>query len=182
MMERGEARSRLGLMLGDITTVPSDALVNAANRMLLGGGGVDGAIHRAAGHGLYLECLSPGGCDPGDAKVTGGHELRARQVIHTVGPIWEGGRFGEDEILASCYRRCLELAAEHQVGTLAFPSISTGAYGFPLERAARIAVREILAFLCHHDLPKRVTMVCFDPQTLSAYRSALAAHPHSTLL
>jgi O-acetyl-ADP-ribose deacetylase (regulator of RNase III) len=164
---------RFALVLGDITKVPADAIVNAANRRLLGGGGVDGAIHAAAGHGLYQECLRLDGCEPGDAKITAGHLLHARHVIHTVGPIWTGGSQGEEAILASCYRRSLELAAVHEVRSLAFPSIATGVFSFPLDRAARLAVHEILDFLRHNPLPERVTMVCFDPTTLQAYRQAL---------
>jgi O-acetyl-ADP-ribose deacetylase (regulator of RNase III) len=174
MLAETDARARLGLMLGDITTFPAEAIVNSANRKLIGGSGVNGAIQAAAGHGLYLECLTLGGCESGEAKLTGGHRLRARHVIHTVGPVWAGGRSGEDRILASCYRSSLTLAAEHGIRSLAFPSLSTGAYGFPLEAAARIAVREILAFLQDHDLPERVTMVCFDPETLHAYQRVLA--------
>jgi O-acetyl-ADP-ribose deacetylase (regulator of RNase III) len=164
---------RLILVLGDITKVPAEAIVNAANRSLLGGGGVDGAIHAAAGRGLYLECLSLGGCPSGEARITAGHQLQARHVIHTVGPEWAGGGFGEDATLASCYRRSLELAEEQNIRSIAFPSIATGAYGFPLARAAEIAVREILDFLQRHALPERVTMVCFDPATLRAYRQAM---------
>jgi len=171
---------RLALVLGDITRLPADAIVNAANSSLLGGGGVDGAIHRAAGPDLLQECRFLGGCEPGDAKITAGHRLPACHVIHTVGPVWHGGRAGEDATLASCYRRCLALAASHGVRTLAFPSISTGAYGFPLDRAAGIAVREILAFLREQPLPERVTMVCFDPATLEAYRRAKGECPGSS--
>lgn len=168
---------RLALVLGDITTVPAEAIVNAANPTLLGGGGVDGAIHRAAGRGLYEECLGLGGCAPGEAKATAGHGLRARRVLHTVGPVWEGGRAGEEAVLASCYRRCLELAAALGVASLAFPSIGTGAYGFPPERAAPIALREITGFLAAHPLPERILVVCFDPGTLAAYQAALRASP-----
>jgi len=164
---------RLRLVQGDITQVPAEAIVNAANRTLLGGGGVDGAIHRAAGRGLYAECLELGGCEPGDAKLTSGHNLQAKHIIHTVGPIWSGGRADEDAILASCYRQSLRLARDQGVRTLAFPSISTGAYRFPLDRAARVAVREILTFLETSALPETVTLVCFDPGTLAAYQRAL---------
>ena len=172
MGDQPNCSDRLSLTLGDITQVPADAIVNAANSSLLGGGGVDGAIHRAAGPGLLRECRGLGGCEPGDARITAGHGLQARHVIHTVGPVWRGGRNGEDETLASCDRRSLALAASHGVRTLAFPSISTGAYGFPLDRAAGIAVREILAFLQDQPLPERVILVCFDPGTLEAYRQA----------
>jgi O-acetyl-ADP-ribose deacetylase (regulator of RNase III) len=173
MPDHSAPAGRLQVIQGDITQVPAEAIVNAANRSLLGGGGVDGAIHRAAGPGLLEECRALGGCEPGQAKRTSGHALRARHVIHTVGPIWSGGRADEDALLASCYRQSLLLAREHGARTLAFPSISTGAFRFPLERAARIAVREILAFLESSPLPESVTLVCFDPATLEAYRRAL---------
>jgi len=179
MGEQPNCSDRLSLTLGDITQVPADAIVNAANSSLLGGGGVDGAIHRAAGPGLLWECRGLGGCEPGDARITAGHGLQARHVIHAVGPVWRGGRNGEDETLASCYRRSLALAASHGVRTLAFPSISTGAYGFPLDRAAGIAVREILAFLQDQPLPERVILVCFDPGTLEAYGQAKRECPGS---
>jgi O-acetyl-ADP-ribose deacetylase (regulator of RNase III) len=164
--------NRLQLVQGDLTRCAAEAIVNAANRPLLGGGGVDGAIHRAAGPGLLAECRELGGCEPGQAKRTSGHRLQAAHVIHTVGPIWSGGAAGEDATLASCYRQSLTLARDLGVHTLAFPSISTGAFRFPLERAARIAVREILAFLATNGLPETVTLVCFDPVTLEAYRRA----------
>jgi O-acetyl-ADP-ribose deacetylase (regulator of RNase III) len=167
-------KSRIELLQGDITSLKLDAIVNAANSSLLGGGGVDGAIHRAAGPGLLEECRGLQGCPTGEARITGGYRLPSRHVIHTVGPVWRGGTYGEDNLLASCYRRSLELAREHKLETVAFPSISTGAYGFPLDRAARIAVREILAFLEQNPLPCRVQLCCFDPVTFRAYQEALA--------
>jgi O-acetyl-ADP-ribose deacetylase (regulator of RNase III) len=173
MTEFSSLADRLHLTQGDITRIPVEAIVNAANRTLLGGGGVDGAIHRAAGPELYQECLELGGCEPGQAKRTSGHRMEAKHIIHTVGPIWSGGRADEDAILASCYRQSLILAAAHGVRTLAFPSISTGAYRFPLDRAARIAIREIKVFLATSPLPEQVTLVCYDQETLQAYRRAL---------
>jgi O-acetyl-ADP-ribose deacetylase (regulator of RNase III) len=167
------SQDRLRAVVGDITEHNVDAIVNAANQSLLGGGGVDGAIHRAAGPELLDECKQLGGCETGDAKITGGHQLPAARVIHTVGPRWQDGEHGEDELLASCYRRSLELAEEHGLRSIAFPSISTGAYGFPMERAARVAVREISRFLDGHDLPERVLLVCFDEQALAAHRQAM---------
>jgi len=166
---------RIEVVQGDITKLDVDAIVNAANRTLLGGGGVDGAIHRAAGPGLLEECRRLGGCETGDAKITGGHNLPARYIIHTVGPVWRGGDRGEDGLLASCYRRSLELAVENGVRTIAFPAISTGAYGFPMERAARIAVREVLQFLEGDESIERVTLVTFDDAAYRAYVEALKA-------
>lgn len=168
-------KERIEAVLGDITRMEVDAIVNAANNTLLGGGGVDGAIHRAAGPELLEECRRLQGCDTGAAKITRGYRLPARHIIHTVGPVWRDGRHGEDELLASCYRSSLELARAHGLRTVAFPAISTGAYGFPLERAARIAVRTIRAFLAAHDLPQKVLLVCFDERTLDAHRDALGA-------
>ena len=139
--------SRIEVVEGDITKQTVDAIVNAANTTLLGGGGVDGAIHRAAGPELLAECRTLGGCATGQAKITKGYRLPAKWVIHTVGPVWRDGQHGEDDLLASCYRSCFALAEQHGIRTIAFPSISTGAYGFPMERAARIAVRETKAFL-----------------------------------
>ena len=137
---------RMNVFEGDITTLAVDAIVNAANSKLLGGGGVDGAIHRAAGSGLLAECRSLGGCPTGEARITGGYGLPARNVIHAVGPVWQGGDHDEDRLLASCYRRSLEVAVEHGLRTIAFPAISTGVYGFPVQRAARIAVQEVTRF------------------------------------
>ncbi len=166
---------RIEVLQGDITLRKVDAIVNAANSSLLGGGGVDGAIHRAAGPRLLEECRTLGGCPTGSARITAGYNLPAAHVIHTVGPVWRGGDAGEGELLASCYRKSLELAREHRLKSVAFPSISTGAYRFPVDRAARIAVREIAAFLSEHDLPERVQIVCFDAATRDCYSRALAA-------
>ena len=166
--------SRVSVVLGDITKLKVDAIVNAANTSLLGGGGVDGAIHRAAGPKLLEECRRQGGCPTGEARITKGHDLPARWVVHTVGPVWHGGSRKEDELLASCYRESLRLADEHGARTIAFPAISTGAYRFPLQRAARIAVRETRRTL--EDLPdvERVLMVCFDEHTGQAFESETA--------
>jgi O-acetyl-ADP-ribose deacetylase (regulator of RNase III) len=165
---------RLQIIEGDITTLPVDAIVNAANNSLLGGGGVDGAIHRAAGPGLLAECRTLGGCATGEAKITGGYDLPARHVIHTVGPVWHGGGQGEIELLARCYRNSLALAHEHRLRTIAFPSISTGAYGFPIRRAARIALRTILAFLDHHPNFDQVLCVCYSRSDYEEYQAARA--------
>ena len=163
----------LEVVEGDITRMRVEAIVNAANPTLLGGGGVDGLIHRAAGPGLLADCRTLGGCATGEAKITGGYELPARYVIHTVGPVWRGGGHGEDGLLASCYRNSLTLATRHGIRTVAFPSISTGAYGFPVARAAPIAVREIERFLAHTTAIHRVTIVCRGPHTYHAYRDAV---------
>ncbi|QAT48848.1 O-acetyl-ADP-ribose deacetylase [Caproiciproducens sp. NJN-50] len=163
----------LNVILGDITKQKADAIVNAANCSLLGGGGVDGAIHRAAGPGLLDECRALHGCETGKAKITGGCRLPAKYVIHTPGPVWRGGTAGEEELLAGCYRESLSLASQYGCRTVAFPSISTGIYRFPLERAARIAVREILSFLRSDRVVSSVTMVCFDAGTRAAYDAAL---------
>jgi O-acetyl-ADP-ribose deacetylase len=171
----GEASStRLDVCVADITTLAVDAIVNAANRTLLGGGGVDGAIHRAAGPELLAECRKLGGCDTGSAKITGGYRLKAKHVIHAVGPVWSGGSKGEDELLASCYRNALELAVMHRLGSLAFPAISTGVYRFPAERAARIAVGTISSELAAQ--PRRIVRVvfcCFAPEAAGHYIAAL---------
>jgi len=165
---------RLQVVTGDLTRLSVDAIVNAANSSLLGGGGVDGAIHRAAGPELLAECRTLGGCATGDAKLTRGYRLPARWVIHTVGPVWHGGGAGEDEALASCYRRSLALAADQGLRTIAFPAISTGAYGFPLPRAAGIAVRETRAFLADHARPEQVLLMCFGAAALEVFQAALA--------
>lgn len=163
----------LKVVLGDITKSDCDAIVNAANTSLLGGGGVDGAIHRAAGPELLEECRTLHGCPTGEARITKGYRLLAKYVIHTPGPIWQGGRYGEEELLASCYRSCLELAAEHGVKRIAFPSISTGIYGFPLEKAAPIAVHTIRIFCKDNPQIEEVRMVCFDQRTKTYYEKAL---------
>ena len=160
------------IIQGDITRQAADAIVNAANTSLLGGGGVDGAIHRAAGPELLAECRTLHGCETGKAKITKGYRLPARYVIHTPGPVWRGGGYGEEELLAGCYRSCLAMAAENGCRTVAFPSVSTGVYRFPLERAARIAVETILGFLRADDRVRSVTMVCFDSRTKAAYDAA----------
>jgi O-acetyl-ADP-ribose deacetylase (regulator of RNase III) len=159
---------------GDITEQNADAIVNAANTSLLGGGGVDGAIHRAAGPELLAECRTLHGCPTGDAKLTRGYRLPARWVIHTVGPVWRGGHDFEDELLANCYRRSLDLAAQNGARSVAFPAISTGIYGFPLERATRIAVREVRAFLETNTTLEKVIFVCFDSRTRKCYQLVLA--------
>ena len=164
---------KITIVIGDITKQDTDAIVNAANNTLLGGGGVDGAIHCAAGSALLEECRTLNGCETGEAKITKGYNLPARWVIHTVGPIWEGGSYSEDELLTSCYRNCLKLAVQHQLKAIAFPSISTGAYGFPVERASRIAIDEIKKFLSQKSSIEKVTIVCFDKHTYQCYLEAM---------
>ena len=166
---------KLLIVRGDITRESTDAIVNAANCSLLGGGGVDGAIHRAAGPRLLDECRTLGGCRTGEAKITKGYELKAKYVIHTPGPVWHGGGYGEDELLRSCYLNSLKLASDNGCRTVAFPSISTGVYRFPLERAAKIAVGAILEYLASHEEIEEARMVCFDAGTQRAYEAALAA-------
>lgn len=166
--------NRISIVMGDITKLQVDAIVNAANSTLLGGGGVDGAIHRAAGPELLAECRTLGGCATGEAKITRGYKLPARYVIHTVGPVWRGGTRGEPELLAACYRNSLALATAHNLQTVAFPAISTGAYGYPLEAATKIALTETLAYLQGHDAPDHVSFVCFGAEAKRLYEKVLA--------
>jgi O-acetyl-ADP-ribose deacetylase (regulator of RNase III) len=166
--------SGLTLARGDITALDVDAIVNAANSSLLGGGGVDGAIHRAAGPGLLEECRKLGGCPTGEARITGGHRLKARWVIHTVGPVWRGGGRGEADLLASCYRESLSLARDRECASVAFPAISCGVYGYPVAEACAIAARQTRLYLAEHDLPARVTFVAFGEDVWEAFRSLLA--------
>ena len=163
---------------GDITRLTVDAIVNAANSSLLGGGGVDGAIHRAAGPELLVECRTLGGCPTGEARITRGYRLPARHVIHTVGPVWHGGKSGEEQALASCYRNSLEIARDNGLRGVAFPSISTGVYGFPMERAAPIAVREVNLFInSEPDALDEVIFVCFGDHAVKAYEDILKSSP-----
>lgn len=162
-------RDRIEVVMGDITVRADEAIVNAANTRLLGGGGVDGAIHRAAGPQLMEECRTLNGCPTGQAKITRGYKLRAKYVIHTVGPVWRGGESGEPALLAGCYRNSLRLAAETGIKTVAFPSVSTGIYRYPVEEAAEIALNEIVNFLTQDDTIEKVTIVCFDNNTYSVY-------------
>ncbi len=165
-------KGKINAIIGDITAINADAIVNAANSSLLGGGGFDGAIHRAAGPELLEECRKLGGCPTGEAKITKGYRLPARWVIHTVGPIWHGGNSREDEFLAKCYRSCFEIADRRGIKSIAFPSISIGAYGFPIERASRIAVREMREFLDRNDSIE-ITVVCFNRVVYDWYMDAM---------
>jgi len=165
---------RIKAVKADITKLGVDAIVNAANTSLLGGGGVDGAIHRAAGLKLLKECKTLGGCKTGDAKITQGYNLSAKWVIHTVGPVWHGGKNKEEELLANCYKNSLQLAVENNINTIAFPCISTGVYRFPKERAARIAVTQIKELFKNNSSIKEVTFVCFDENNLAIYERLLA--------
>ena len=165
---------RVALLEGDITKIQVDAIVNAANTSLLGGGGVDGAIHRVAGPELLAECRTLGGCPTGEAKITAGYRLPAKYVIHTAGPIWGGGDQGEPELLARCYRNSLVLATKHQVRRIAFPAISCGIYGYPIQDACQIAVRETTVYLETNELPESVIFVCFGREIYDAYRRELS--------
>ncbi len=175
MMNSKSVISKIKIIKGDITCCETDAIVNAANTTLLGGGGVDGAIHKAAGPELKEFCRKLDGCPTGEAKITPGFKLKAKWVIHTVGPVWGGGNNNEDSLLASCYRNSLKLAIENGIKTIAFPSISTGAYRFPIERATKIAVREVSDFLRNHPEIEQVVFVCFNEDVLKVYEKELEA-------
>lgn len=164
---------RLRVITGDITKLEVDAIVTSANESLRGGGGVDGAVHRAAGPGLLEECCTLGICDPGEAKMTRGYLLPARLIIHTVGPVWDGGEFGEEETLRSCYRKSLSLAAANRVETIAFPCIATGVYGYPADKACEVAVDMVTTWLDSHELPREVVFCCFTEDDADLYRRQL---------
>lgn len=166
-------KDRIELINGDITILDVDVIVNAANNSLLGGGGVDRAIHKAAGPGLYAECLTLDGCKTGESKITKGYNLKARYIIHTVGPVWHGGNRDETDLLASCYKSSLELAKNNNLKTIAFPGISTGMYGFPKDLAALIATNETKRFIKNHPVPEKVIFVTFDDESYNIYRKLL---------
>lgn len=168
--------TKIELYKGDITKLKVDAIVNAANNSLLGGGGVDGAIHRAAGPELLEYNRKLGGCKTGEAKITPGFRLPAKYIIHTVGPIWQGGKAHEDQLLANCYQKSLKLAVENNIKSIAFPAISTGVYGFPLDRATEIAIRTVKEFLRDNDVIEKVIFVCFDDRTYEVYKRLLEIH------
>jgi len=165
--------NRIKLVRGDITQLWTDAIVNAANKTLLGGGGVDGAIHRAAGPELVRECMTLNGCETGQAKITGAYYLHAKHVIHTVGPVWRGGNEGEHELLASCYYQSLKLAKANNCTSIAFPNVSTGVYRFPKEMAARIALSEVRIFLQNNPIPEEVIFCCYDEESFQIYINLL---------
>lgn len=169
-------KALIELYKGDITKIKVDAIVNAANNSLLGGGGVDGAIHRAAGPELLAYNRKLGGCATGEAKISPGFRLPSKYIIHTVGPIWQGGTANEDQLLANCYQNSLKLAVENQIKTIAFPAISTGVYGFPLDRATQIAIRTVKGFLRDNDAIEKVVFVCFDDNTYEVYKRLLEIH------
>ena len=168
-----ENKKQILVVQGDITQQKVDAIVNAANSSLLAGSGVCGAIHKAAGPQLQEECIKIGWCEPGDAQITKGYNLMAKWVIHTVGPVWQGGNYGEEKLLASCYRRSLELAAENNLNSIAFPAISTGVYQYPIERATKIAVTEVKKYLEREDRIIRVFFVCFSSEIYQCYKTAV---------
>jgi O-acetyl-ADP-ribose deacetylase len=168
-----EIRQKIELIKADITTLAEDAIVNAANQSLLGGGGVDGAIHRAAGRELYDACKKLNGCKTGMAKITNGYNLPAKFVIHTVGPVWKGGNHKEEQLLASCYDESLQLALEHSLKSIAFPNISTGVYGFPKREAARIALSRVQSFLQKNQFPSKVIFCCFDEENYALYKQII---------
>jgi O-acetyl-ADP-ribose deacetylase (regulator of RNase III) len=167
------SKHRIEVIEGDITKIEVDAVVNAANKTLLGGGGVDGAIHRAGGKAILEECKKIGGCETGKAVITTAGKLPAKHVIHTVGPVWNGGNRNEDKLLENCYKNTLQLAADHDLKTVAFPNISTGVYHFPKERAANIAIQTVQEFLNHHNGIDQVIFVCFDQENLNLYSKIL---------